>query len=160
MNSRPETCEEIITLCLSVPLEQKLSKRVFLFHNLMCDTVEMLRVLDFHWLANPLNDYCLSLFYFMQQLWGSKKFGFLCTPQIPVLWLVENRTTKPSLPCIVAEKEIIRYTFILSFPDITLKLLIAMFYNPYFKNTPSKANIQAWPLILLITAVKDLSRNI
>jgi len=48
MNSRPVAHEEIITLCLSIPLEQKVSKRVFLFHNLMCHTVEMLRVLDFH----------------------------------------------------------------------------------------------------------------
>ena len=127
---------------------------------ILCATLEMLRVLHFHWLANPLKDYPLS--HFMQWLWGSKnpteKFVFLCSPQIPVLWLVENRKG-PIHPCIVAEK-IIRYTFILSFPEITLKLLITTFYDPYFRNTPSKANVQAWPLILLISAAKDLSRNI
>lgn len=40
----------------------------------------------------------------MQQLWGSKnpieKFGFLCTPEILMLWLVENRKGPyPSLYC-------------------------------------------------------------
>jgi len=82
----------------------------------------------------------------MQRLWGSKnpteKFGFLCTSQIPVLWLEEN--TKGLIhPCILAEEEINRYTFILSFPEIAQKLLIAIFYNSSFKNIPSKANIQA-----------------
>lgn len=64
---------------------------------------------------------------------------FLGTPQIPVLWLVENRKGLIH-PCIVAEKGIVRYAFILYFPEI--KTLIATDYNPHFKNVPSKANVQ------------------